>query len=89
MDAGLQRDSRAWIFFVKVSFASAVVALLTGIYLLPAAPWIRGYLAMGTLFTIGSAFTLAKTLRDEHEAQKLINKISEAKTEKILRDIEP
>jgi hypothetical protein len=41
---------------------------------------------MGTLFLVGSTFTLAKTLRDEFEATKLINKIHEAKTEKILRE---
>ena len=28
---------------------------------------------------------MSKTLRDEHEAKKSINKISEAKTERILK----
>jgi hypothetical protein len=43
---------------------------------------------MGTLFTIGSTFSLAKTMRDQHEAQKLIHKISNAKTEKMLKEFE-
>ena len=59
-----------------------------GIFYLPAEIWVKGYLAMGVLFTVGSTFTLAKTLRDEHEAKKLINKISEVKTERMLKDYE-
>lgn len=43
---------------------------------------------MGALFTMGTSFTLAKSIRDEHEAQKLINKISEVKTERLLKDFE-
>lgn len=48
----------------------------------------KGYVAMGVLFTTGSAFTLAKTIRDEHEAQRFVNRISEAKAERILREYE-
>jgi hypothetical protein len=39
------------------------------------------------LFTIGSTFSLAKAIRDEHEAKKLINKIEQARTEKILKEL--
>jgi len=56
--------------------------------MMPADMWIKGYLLMGMLFTVGSTFTLAKTLRDQHEAQKLIHKISNAKTEKMLKELE-
>jgi hypothetical protein len=35
---------------------------------------------------VGSTFTLAKTVRDEFEAKKLINRIQEAKTERMLKD---
>lgn len=83
---GIQRNSSSWLFFVRASFLLSVVALGSGIFFLPAAAWVKGYLTMGTLFLTGSTFTLAKTLRDEHEAQTLINKISEAKTERLLKD---
>ena len=43
---------------------------------------------MGLLFTTGSAFTLAKTLRDDHEASLLHHKLEEARTERLLRDTE-
>ena len=84
-DHGLQRDSASWIFFVKFSFILSVLALALGIYFMPAELWVKGYMAMGSLFTIGTSITLSKTLRDDHEAKKLINKISEAKTERILK----
>ena len=86
---GLQRDSASWIFFVKMSFILSVLALGLGIYFMPTELWVKGYMAMGSLFTIGSSITLSKTLRDEHESRKLINKISEAKTERILKTYDP
>ena len=41
---------------------------------------------LGTLFLVGSTFTLAKTMRDEFEASKLINKLAQARTEKLLKE---
>ncbi len=43
-------------------------------------------MAMAVLFSIGSSFTLSKTLRDQHEATKLTKKIDDIQTEKILRE---
>ena len=84
-DHSIQRDSASWRFFIVLSFAVALGAMLVGIAYLPADLWIKGYLVMGTLFLTGSTLTLAKTLRDEHEAQKLLNKLSEAETTRILQ----
>ncbi len=82
----LQLNSSGWVMFVKLSFCAAIMAMLVGIFFMPVDFWVKGYLAMGTLFTVGSTFTLAKTMRDEFEARKLINRIQEARTEKILKD---
>ncbi len=83
---GIQKDSSAWIFFVKATFFSAVAAMASGIFFLPCELWVKGYMAMGTLFTIGASITLSKTMRDEHESNKMINKINDVKTEKILKE---
>ncbi len=83
---GIQRDSASWKIFVKISFLLSVAGMGAGIYFLPTDIWVKGYMAMGTVFLIGSSITLTKTIRDEHEAQKLIKKISEVKTEKILKE---
>jgi len=85
-DYGIQRDSSSWVMFVKMSFGASIVAMVTGIFFLPSDYWVKGYMAMGLLFVIGSTFTLAKTTRDQHEAQKLINQIQGVKTEKILKE---
>jgi hypothetical protein len=87
-NAPIQKDTTAWIFQVWVSFLASMAAMIVGILHLPVDGWVRGYMAMGTLFTVGSAFTLAKTIRDNYEAGKLISRLSEAKTEKLLRDYE-
>lgn len=84
----LNQNSEGWLFFVKVSFALSVIAMGIGIFFLPTPIWVKGYMAMGTLFTIGSTFTLSKTIRDEFEARKIIHRLSEAKTEKMLKDFE-
>lgn len=81
-----QLNSSSWMFFVKASFAISLLAMAIGIFFLPTDLWVKGYLAMGTIFLVGSTFTLSKTLRDEFEANKLINKIHDAKTEKMLRE---
>lgn len=76
----------AWKTFTYVSFLLASVMLGAGVAFIPADVWIKGYLSMAAVFTVGSAFTLAKTLRDEHEASRLINKIEDAAAERVLRD---
>jgi len=48
----------------------------------------KGFLIMGMFFTVGSAFTLSKTIRDDHESDKIINRIKNAKTERVLKDFE-
>jgi hypothetical protein len=81
---GIQRDSDAWLFSVKVCFAIALLSTGAGTAVLPVSLWVKGFVGMGLLFCIGSAFTLAKTLRDAHEADKIINRISEARAEEML-----
>lgn len=82
----LKLDSPGWLFFVKTSFACALLGMLVGVVLMPVDLWMRGYVIMGTLFLVGSSFTLAKTLRDQFEASKLINRLSQARAEKLLEE---
>ena len=82
----MRLDSPSWIFFVKISFACALGSMMFGVAIMPVEIWIRGYMILGTLFLTGSTFTLAKTLRDQFEASKLINKLAQARTEKLLKE---
>jgi len=45
---------------------------------------IRAYFAMGMAMLVQSSFILAKTIRDLHETNRMINRIEEARTEKLL-----
>jgi hypothetical protein len=83
-----QKDSPAWIAFVWISFAISSGLMILGVWYLPVDAWVKGYFAMGFFFNVGSCFSLSKTLRDQHESRRLINRIVDAKTEKILHDYE-
>lgn len=84
-----QKDTTAWIIQVWASFILSLAATGIGIIYLPVNTWIKGYMGMGLLFSIGSSFTLAKTTRDNYEATRLTARIDEAKIEKILTEHHP
>jgi hypothetical protein len=83
-----QNHTQAWTTFSYASFAAAATMTAIGIWALPAEIWVKGYMAMATVFLIGSCFTLAKTLRDDHESKRLANRIEDAKAEKLLMEID-
>jgi hypothetical protein len=80
----IDRPTGAWINFSYISFAASVLMVGGGIFALPLDWWVRAYFAMGTVMVVQSAFTLAKNIRDLHEANRMINRIEEARTEKLL-----
>lgn len=84
----ISENSPSWMVFVWMSFGLSILATSIGVYRLPVDIWIKGYMAMGLLFTVGSCFTVSKTVRDNHEARKLINRVTEVKTERMLHDYE-
>jgi len=80
----LDRPTSAWVNFSYISFAASILMVGGGVFALPLDWWIRAYFAMGMGMVIQSCFTLSKTLRDLHETTRMINRIEEAKTEKLL-----
>mgnify|MGYP000624353932 CR=1 FL=1 len=82
----LQSSSNGWLFFVKASFTIAVIAVVVGIFMLPASLLVKGYFGLSSLFLINSTITLSKTMRDEHETNRLINKVSEARTNQMINE---
>jgi len=76
-----QSNTPAFYFLAWASFAIASISMLIGIVFLPTMAWIKGFLAMGYLFTVTTCFTLAKTIRDKHEEQRLINRVKDAQKE--------
>jgi hypothetical protein len=58
-----------------------------GLVVAPWMIWAKTFLGIDILFIKVSCFSLAKTLRDQHEQRKSVNRISEAKTEKLLSEV--
>lgn len=85
----LQKDTNAWMLQVWLSFMISVSATVAGIIYLPVDNWIKGYMGMGLIFSIGSSFSLAKTVRDQNESKQMLARIEEARVEKILSENSP
>lgn len=81
------QNTGAWLTFTYVSFFVSVVMMGIGVWALPADLWVKGYLTMAGVFMLGSSFTLAKTVRDEHEAKRFANRIEDAKAERLLMEV--
>ena len=84
----MHSDSPAWTLYCYVSFIVALAMMTVGISMIPGEPWIHAYFAMSAFFLTGSSFSLAKMLRDNHEAKRLHQRIEEAKTEHLLHTYE-
>jgi hypothetical protein len=81
----VERPTSAWVNFSYVAFATSALMVGGGIAVLPLDWWVRGYFAIGMVLVVQSCFTLAKNVRDIHESKRMINRIEEARTEKLLR----
>lgn len=79
-----QPHTGAWVSFSYASFLAAAVMVLAGILFLPLDWWVKGYLAMGIVMLVQSTVTLTKTLRDNHEAARMLNRLEDAKAEQLL-----
>jgi hypothetical protein len=86
--AQISQHSGSWIAFTYASFFAYVAMVGGGILLAPIDIWIKAYFAMGAALLIQSAITMTKTLRDVHEGGKLVNRIEDARAERLLMGIE-
>ena len=73
---------------VTVGQKVAVGATVMGIYMLPGELIVKGYFMISSLFLVFSTITMSKTIRDKHESDRLHNKISEARTTRIIREMD-
>ncbi|MEU9127408.1 YiaA/YiaB family inner membrane protein [Kitasatospora sp. NPDC048540] len=90
MTAKMQtRTTAAYFGQAVLSFALATSALAIGIAYLPVNAWMRGFLAVGLLYEITSAFTLAKVIRDRQEADELTSRVDQARLDKLLAEHDP
>ena len=86
--AAQHTHTSSWVTFTYATFIGAVLMIAGGIVLMPLDIWIKGYFAMGIVMLIQSCITMTKTIRDVHESGKLVNRIEDAKAERLLMGIE-
>jgi hypothetical protein len=79
----------AWITQTWISFFLSLLAMAMGIVYLPVNAWVKGYLGMGFMFSIGSTVSLSKTIRDLEESKHILARLDEAKLERLLADYDP
>jgi hypothetical protein len=79
------RTTSAFFAQSAISFGVASLAVGIGITYLPVDRWTRGFLAIGCLFLVSSAFTLAKCVRDHQEQ----NDAHQARLDKVLAEHDP
>ena len=87
MNQNVQPHSGGWVTFTYASFSASAFMVAVGVFFLPLDLWIKGYLAMGIVMLVQSCVTLAKTMRDMHESGKLVNRIEDAKAERLLMEV--
>ncbi len=80
------RNTKSFYNMAWIAFAISFVGMAVGLAYLEADFAIKGFLAMSYLFSVTSCFTVAKVVRDRHEADKFITKVENAKTEKFLNE---
>ncbi len=75
------------MFFTQATFGLAAVMMVGGIYSLEASFSAKGFDALAAIMLVHTSITLTKMLRDNEEASKMISKIEDARTEKMLMAI--
>ncbi len=83
----IQEQSGAWKMFSVISFVVASVMMAGGIFFMEASFAAKGFYGMASLMLVHSSISMTKTLRDEQENKRMIRKIEDAKTEKLLREV--
>ncbi|ETK32352.1 YiaA/YiaB family inner membrane protein [Microbispora sp. ATCC PTA-5024] len=78
-------------FYVQsvISFALSLGALAVAIVYLPVTAWVRAFLALGLMYVVTSAFTLAKCVRDRHEEESVVSRVDQARLDKLLAEHDP
>lgn len=80
------RTTAAFTTQAVASFAVSLAATIIGIGYLHDSRWVRAFLALGLLYTVTSAFTLAKVIRDRGEETDLVSRVDQARLDKLLAE---
>ena len=79
-------NTKSFYNMAWIAFGISFVGMGIGLVYMQADLAMKGFLAMSYLFSLTSCFTLSKVVRDRHESERFINKVENAKTEKLLNE---
>ena len=79
-------NSKSFYNMSWIAFGISFIGMAIGLVYMEGDVAIKGFLGISYLFSITSCFTLAKVVRDRHEADRFVNKVENAKTEKLLSE---
>lgn len=74
-----QVDTSSWVMAVWVAFGGAMLLTGWGLYRMSIAEWQKYYMLVSWLFLVSASFTLAKTQRDEQEANLLEQRAAQSR----------
>ena len=72
-----------------LSFGLSLTAVSLGVVFLPVDGWVRAFLGIAMLYSITSAFTLAKVIRDRQEDTSISSRVDRARLDKLLAEHDP
>jgi hypothetical protein len=81
-----QQNTGAFYTQAVASFILSSVAVTIGIFYLDVDAWQRGFLGLGMLYAMTSAFTLAKVIRDKQEVTQVVSRVDQARLDKLLTE---
>jgi hypothetical protein len=84
-----QQNTGAFHAQAVVSFVVSLVAVTAGVYFLDATGWQRAFLGIAMLYSLTSAFTLAKVIRDKQELERVTSRVDQARLDKLLSEYDP
>jgi hypothetical protein len=83
------RNTSAFFVQAALAFGLSLMTMVVGIYFMPGDPWVRAFLALGTLFLTSSSLTLAKVVRDAQEETYVVARLDRARLDRILAEHDP
>ncbi len=83
------KNTNAFFLQAGLAFGVALLTMVVAIIFVPVDPWVRAFLALGTLFLVTSSFTLAKCIRDAQETTQVVARLDQARVDRILSEHDP
>jgi len=80
------RTTNAFMAQAGISFGISLSVTIVGIGYLQDSRWVRAFLALGVLYVVTSAFTLAKVIRDRQEETAIVSRVDQARLDKLLAE---